>query len=102
MRLRNEDAGIRRVQLLMENIQNKQTTTEAAGYVAAVGISTACAAFRGKHISAAIIVLAGAILILGGSFIRHDDTKLFVQAVGCIFGAVGLVGWLMSSTGKQS
>jgi hypothetical protein len=82
----------------MENIQTKQTGTEAAGYVAGVGIGWARAAFRGKHISAAIIVLAGAILILGGSFIRHDDTKLFVQVVGCIFGAVGLGGWFLSSS----
>lgn len=84
----------------MEHIQNKQTATEAAGYVAGAGIVTARAAFRGKHISAAIIVLAGAVLILGGSFIRHSDTKLFVQVVGCIVGAVGLVGWLFSSSKK--
>jgi hypothetical protein len=84
----------------MENVQTKQTETEAAGYVAGVGIGVARAAFRGKHISAAIIVLAGAILILGGSFIRHDDTKLFVQVVGCIFGAVGLIGWFLSSSTK--
>ena len=82
----------------MENIQTKQTEAEAVGYVAGVGIGTARAAFRGKHISAAIIVLAGAILLLGGSFIRHDDTKLFVQFVGCIFGAVGLVGWIFSTS----
>lgn len=84
----------------MENIQTKQTETVAAGYVAGVGIGAARAAFRGKHISAAIIVLAGAILILGGSFLRHDDTKLFVQVVGSIFGAVGLVGWFLSSSTK--
>jgi hypothetical protein len=84
----------------MEDMQTKQTGTEAAGYVAAVGFGSARAAFRGKHISAAIIVLAGAILILGGSFIRHDDTKLFVQVVGCIFAAVGLVGWFLSTSTK--
>ncbi len=84
----------------MGKIENKQTTTEAAGYVAGVGIGTTRAAFRGKHVSAAVIVLAGAILILGSSFIRHDDTKLFVQVVGCIFGAVGLVGWFLSSSQK--
>ena len=84
----------------MENIQTKQTGTEAAGYVAGVGIGAARAALRGKHISAALIVLAGAILLLGGSFIRHDDTKLFVQVVGCIFAAVGLVGWFLSSSAK--
>ena len=84
----------------MENIQDNQTPPEAAGYVTGVGIGAARAAFRGKHISAAIIVLAGAILILGGSFIRHGDTKLFVQVVGTLFGAVGLVGWLFSSSKK--
>lgn len=86
--------------MLMENIETKQTGTEAAGYVVGVGIGSARAAFRGKHISAAIIVLAGSLLILGGSFIRHGDTKLFVQVVGCIFGAVGLVGWFLSSSTK--
>jgi hypothetical protein len=84
----------------METTQNKPTATEAAGYVAGVGLGAARAAFRGKHISAAIIVLAGAILILGGSFIRHGDTKLFVQVVGCIFSTIGLVGWLLSTSKK--
>lgn len=83
----------------MENTQTKQTPTEAVGYTAGVGIGTLRVAFRGKHVSAAIIVLAGAILLLGGSWlIRHDDTKLFVQFVGCVIGAVGLVGWIFSST----
>jgi hypothetical protein len=81
----------------MENIPQKQTAPEAAGYVAGIGSGTLRAAFRGKHLSAAIIVLAGAILILGGSFIRHADTRLFVQAVGCLFSAIGLVGWFFSS-----
>ena len=82
----------------MENIEHKQTRTEAAGYAAGVGIGAFRAACRGKHISSAIIVLAGAVLLLGGSFIRHADTKLFVQVVGCIVGAFGLVGWIFSST----
>ncbi len=83
----------------MENTQIKPTSTEALGYTAGVGIGTFRALFRGKHISAAIIVLAGAILLLGGSWlIRHDDTKLFVQFVGCVVGAVGLIGWVFSST----
>jgi hypothetical protein len=82
----------------MENIEHKQTTTQASGYAVGVGIGAFRAACRGKHISAAIIVLAGAVLLLGGSFIRHTDTKLFVQVIGCIVGAVGLVGWIFSST----
>jgi uncharacterized membrane protein YjjP (DUF1212 family) len=83
----------------MEHIQTKQTATEALGYTAGVSIGTFRALFRGKHISAAIIVLAGAILLLGGSWlIRHADTKLFIQVVGCIVSAVGLVGWVFSTT----
>jgi len=86
---------------LMENIEHKQTPTEAAGYAAGVSIGAFRALCRGKHISAAIIVLTGAVLLLGGSFIRHDDTKLFVQFVGCLVGAVGLAGWIFSSTKNQ-
>jgi hypothetical protein len=85
----------------MENIEHKQSATEAAGFAAGVGVGAFHAAFRGKHISAAIIVLAGAVLLLGGSFIRHADTKLFVQVVGCIVGVVGLIGWIFSSTKSQ-
>ena len=81
----------------MENT-NKQTPTEAAGYAAGIGIGTFRAAFRGKHLSAAIVVVAGSILLLGGSFIRHSQTQAFVQIVGCIVGAVGLVGWIFSSS----
>jgi len=82
----------------MEKIEHNQTSTEATGYIAGLGVGALRASFRGKDISAAIIVLAGAVLLLGGSFIRHDDTQLFVQAVGCIAGAVGLIGWIFSST----
>ncbi|MDB6153551.1 MAG: hypothetical protein JWL90_2004 [Chthoniobacteraceae bacterium] len=49
-----------------------------------------------KLLSSSIIVLSGAILITGGSFIQHSDTKLFVQIVGCVIGLVGLVGWFAS------
>ena len=49
-----------------------------------------------KAISASIVILAAAMLILGGGFIQHGDTKLFVQAVGCILGLFGLNGWLTS------
>lgn len=81
----------------MENIEKKHSPTEAAGYAAGIGIGMARSALRGKHVSASIIALAGAILILGGSFIRHDDTKLFVQVVGFLFSAIGLFGWFISS-----
>ena len=46
-----------------------------------------------RYISAAIIVLAGAVLLLGGSYIGHGDTKLFVQAAGCGVGIIGIIGW---------
>ena len=82
----------------MENIEHKQSATEAAGHIAGLGIGAFHASCRGKHLSAAIIVLAGAVLLLGGAFIQHGDTGLFVQAVGCVVGAVGLVGWMFSST----
>jgi len=49
-----------------------------------------------KSISASIIVVAGTVLILGGSYIPHSDTKLFVQIVGCVVGAVGLWGWFQT------
>ncbi|MEY2408127.1 MAG: hypothetical protein QOF48_797 [Verrucomicrobiota bacterium] len=48
-----------------------------------------------KSISASIIVLAGAILIVGGSHIQHDGTQLFVDTVGCGVGLVGLAGWFV-------
>ena len=49
-----------------------------------------------KSISASIIVLAGSILVLGGSFIQHADTKLFVQILGCGVIAAGVWGWFVS------
>ena len=54
-----------------------------------------------KAISASIIVLAAAILIVGGSHVQHGDTKLFVQVVGCGVGLLGLRGWLVSLKEKQ-
>jgi len=49
-----------------------------------------------KSISASIIVLAGVALVLGGAQIQHGDTMTFVQAVGCVVGAVGLWGWFLT------
>ena len=48
-----------------------------------------------KCISASIIVFSGAILLLGGAFVGHTDTKLFVQTVGCGVGIVGIIGWFV-------
>jgi hypothetical protein len=49
-----------------------------------------------KAISASIIVLSGAILLVGGSYLQHSDTRLFVQIVGCAVGLAGLWGWFTS------
>jgi hypothetical protein len=84
----------------MENIEDKQTSTEAAGHIAGLGICAFSAACRGKDMSGAIIVLAGALLLLGGAFIAHGQTGMFVQVVGTILVAAGLVGWFFS-TPKQ-
>ena len=84
----------------MKHDTQKQTATEAAGYIAGAGLGSTRLAFRGKHMSAAIIVVAGAMLLLGGSYIAHGDTKLFVQVVGCIVGAIGLGGWVISVIDK--
>ena len=80
----------------MENPEPKETTTEAAGHIAGLGFGALRAACRGKQMSAAVIVLSGAILLLGGSFITHCDTQTFVQSVGTFLVAVGVVGWFLS------
>jgi len=46
-----------------------------------------------KLISAAILVFVGALLIVGGAYVKHADTQLFLYLVGCAVGLVGLVGW---------
>jgi hypothetical protein len=55
-----------------------------------------------KQISASIIVLAAAILIVGGAYIQHDDTKLFVMGVGCGVGLIGLWGWFAGCKDKSA
>jgi hypothetical protein len=55
-----------------------------------------------KLISSSIIVLAGAILLVGGSHIAHNDTALFVQIVGCAVGLIGLGGWILSFKKEES
>ena len=54
---------------------------------------------RMKSISASIVIFAGAGLILGGGFVPHGDSGLFVQAVGCILGGVALFVWLVNLKG---
>lgn len=81
---------------LMEKDETKRSATEATGYIAGVGVGMTRSIvgmtrsmLGGKPISASIIVLAAAILIVGGSHI--------VQIVGCIVGLIGLAGWFVSS-----
>jgi hypothetical protein len=81
----------------MHETTAREATSESAAYAAGMGASALRVMFRGKHWSAAVIVLTGAILLLGGSFIGHNDTSFFVQAAGCVVGTVGLVGWIFSS-----
>ena len=85
---------------LMNTGEKQRGATESAGYIVGVGVGYLRRSFRGKHTSAAIIVLAAAILLLGGSYIRHSDTRLFVQFVACVVGAIGLTGWLLSVQDK--
>ncbi len=46
-----------------------------------------------KGISASTIVLSGALILTGGSFIPHGDTQAFFQLVGAVVGLIGLVVW---------
>ena len=46
-----------------------------------------------KHISASIIVVAGAVIIHGASHISHMDQQMFVILAGCVVCAAGLAGW---------
>ena len=54
-----------------------------------------------KLATASIIVIAAAVLITGGSFIPHGDTKLIAQAVGFLVGVIGLGGWFASFIGDE-
>ena len=80
----------------METNDKKPSAMEGAGYIAGTGYGITRSLLAGKPISASIIVLASAVLIVGGSHVQHGDTRLFVQIVGCIVGVIGLAGWLVS------
>jgi hypothetical protein len=84
----------------MQDTETKPSATEAAGYVAGVGVGMTRSALGGKPISSSIIVLAAAVLIAGGGHIQHADTRLFVMVVGCGVGLLGLLGWVVSSREK--
>lgn len=53
-----------------------------------------------KSLSASIVLLSGAVILTGGSFVAHDQTQGFLQLVGAAVGVVGLGGWFVSF--KQS
>jgi hypothetical protein len=48
-----------------------------------------------KTISASIIVLVGALLLLGSDRFA-SDTQTFIMVVGCGVGVAGFVGWFMT------
>jgi hypothetical protein len=85
----------------MDNTEHTQTPTEATGQVAGFGFGAFKAACRGKHVSAAIIVLAGSILLLGGASIVCRDPD-FVRGVGMILMVIGLSAWFLSSSTQSS
>jgi uncharacterized membrane protein len=85
----------------MEPHEHKPSTAEATGRIAGRQIGAARLVFGNKPISSAIIVLAAAILITGGGHIRHPDTQLFVMAVGCVVGLLGLLVWFISQGERQ-
>ena len=49
-----------------------------------------------KCISASIVLLSGAIILTGGSFVAHNQTQGFLQFVGGAIGLVGLAAWFMA------
>jgi hypothetical protein len=53
-----------------------------------------------KSISASIVLLSGAIILVGGSFVSHDQTQSFLQFIGAAIGLGGLYAWY--TTFKQS
>jgi hypothetical protein len=54
-----------------------------------------------KLVSASIIVLAAAVLLVGGAHSQRSDARDFLQFVGCVVGLIGLIGWLISFREKQ-
>ena len=49
-----------------------------------------------RSISASIVVLSGAVMLVGGAFIQHDQTQGFTQFVGGAVGIIGLVVWFLT------
>ncbi len=55
-----------------------------------------------KAVSASIVVLSGAIILVVGSLVDHDQTQVTLQMIGGAVGVFGLVSWHreMSLTGE--
>ena len=49
-----------------------------------------------KAISASIVVLASAIVVVGGALYRDTDVHLTYQIIGGIIGIVALRSWFLS------
>jgi hypothetical protein len=47
-----------------------------------------------KAISASIIVLAAAVLMVGGSHLVHGQTRGVLQLAACVVGILGMCGWI--------
>jgi hypothetical protein len=48
-----------------------------------------------QHASS-IIILASCMTFSAAAFVQHDDTSLFLNAVGLVVGIVGSIGWFAS------
>ena len=53
-----------------------------------------------KSISASIIVLAAAVVLVGGARIRHGQTQIFFIVIGCGIAWAGLCGGYLSLNEK--
>jgi len=47
-----------------------------------------------KSISAAIVVLAGAVIIAGGAISESRSSRELFTFIGCAVGAAGLITWV--------
>ena len=54
-----------------------------------------------QSISAAIVLLAGAVIFSAGAHVSHGDTQAFVMVAGGVIGLFGLIGWMRASNDNQ-
>lgn len=55
-----------------------------------------------KAISASIVIVCATVLLIAGAYHHHGDTGLFLSAVGCIIGIIGLVRLLYDGNPADS